>query len=110
MLKLTTITPDVSEAVQTEGRAIAADIRRFNNMKSEEPGFYDLQNPLRSRFNFWKQAWWTTQQRLGLDGRPPVQEIFDLAQVRAQDTSMDEIVINARVILEALNSAPANKP
>ncbi len=108
--KLSTITPEICEAVLAEGREIATGVRRFNEMKSDDPRFYDVQIELRSRFNYWKQAWWTTHQRLGLDGRPPVQEIFDLAQVRAQGTSMDEIVVNARVILEALNPAPVQTP
>ena len=108
--KLTTITPEVSEAVLAEGREIADAIRRFNEMKPEEPRYYDIQVQLRSRFNYWKRAWWTTHQRLGLDGRPPVQEIYDLAEIRAKGTSMNEIVLNARVILEALKPAPAANP
>ncbi len=108
--KLVTITPEISESVIAEGREIAAGVRQFNGMKADEPHFYEVQLELSSRFNFWKLAWWTTHQRLGLDGRPPVQEIYDLALVRAQDTSMDEIVVNARVILEALPPAPAKTP
>lgn len=101
-------TAEITDATLAEGREIAAGIRRFNEMKAEDPQFYNVQVELRTRFNYWKQAWWTIHQIQNLDGRPPVQEIFDLAQVRAQGTSMDEIVLNARVILDALNRpAPA---
>lgn len=99
--------PEITEATLAEGREIAAGIRRFNEMKAEDPRFYEVQIELRSRFNYWKQAWWTIHQIQNLDGRPPVQEIFDLATVREKDTSMDEIVVNARVILEALNRPAA---
>lgn len=98
--------PAVVEAILAEGREIAAGLRRFNTVAADDPAFYDLQMELRSRFNYWKQAWWSAAQITKRDAIPPVQEIFDLAQVRTQGTSMDEIVVNARVILEALR-APA---
>ena len=104
------LAPELTEAVLAEGRDIAEGIRRFNTMKDDAPDFWDVQIQLRGRFNTWKQAWWLMHKRLGLDGRPPVQEIYDLALIRARGTSMDEIEVNARVILEALNSAAEKKP
>jgi hypothetical protein len=101
--------PEVTEAVLAEGRDIAAGIRNFNAMKEDDPRFHDVLLDLRTRFNYWKQAWWVLSQRLGVDGRPPVQEIHDLATVRARGTAMDEIEVNARVILEALNTSAAEK-
>jgi hypothetical protein len=108
--KLANITPAISEALLTEAERIAEGIRLFNEMKAEDPRYYDVQGEYRSRFNRWKQAWWTTFHRLGLDGRAPVQKIHDLAKVRASGTSMDEIVINATAILDALPAATTNKP
>ena len=105
--KLTKISPEVKDAVLAEGREIADGVRKFNEMKSDEPKFWDVQIELRSRFNYWKHAWWVVHQRFGLDGRPPVKEIYDLALVRARESSMDEIEVNARVILEALEPAKA---
>jgi hypothetical protein len=100
---LSTISPEVTNAILADGRDIAEAIQRFNQMKTDEPRFLDEQVQLRSRFNYWKQAWWTVQQRLGLDGRPPVREIRDLAAIRAKETTMDEIVVNADAILAALD-------
>ena len=110
VLQLTTIAPEIRDAVLAEGRDIAVGIRHFNEMKKDAPRFYDVQVELRARFGFWKQAWWTVQRELGLDGRPPVQELYNLALVRAKDTSMDEIVINARAILDALKPAAEKAP
>lgn len=103
------IAPELTEAVLAEGRAIAEGIWQFNTMKGDAPDFWDVQIRLRSRFNTWKQAWWLMHKRLGIDGRPPVQEIHDLAQVRVRGTSMDEIEVNARVILDALEKPSAEK-
>src|SRR5262249_23065036 len=100
--KLTRMSPEVRDAVLAEGREIADGVRKFNEMNKDEPRFWDVQIELRSRFNYWKHAWWTVFRTYGLDGRPPVKEIYDLALVRARDTSMGEIEVNARVILEAL--------
>ncbi len=100
----THVSPEISEAVLAEGREVAAGVRRFNEMKSDEPRFYDVQVELRTRFSHWRHAWWRVHQRTGVDGRPPVQEILDLALVRSKDTSMDEIVINARAHLDALKT------
>ncbi len=96
-------TPEVSEAVLAEGRTIAEGIRESNSMKDTDPEFYQKLNDLRSRFNSWKQSWWVIHQRLGLDGRPPVQEIHELARIRERGTAMDDIELDARVILESLN-------
>ncbi len=64
---------------------------------------------LPTRFNFWKQAWWTIHQRLGVDGRPPVQAIYDLATARARGRAMEEIEVNARVFFEALTKKTEEK-
>ena len=105
VVRLTRVAPEVAEVVLAEGRELAAAIRTFNAMSAEDPGFYDVQVELRSRFNYWHRAWWTVHQRTGADGRPPVQEVLDLALVRAADTSMDEIVVNARAHLGGLEPA-----
>lgn len=103
-------TPELVEAVLAEGRDIAAIIRTFNALPATDPKYHEVPFDLRSRFNDWKQAWWTISRRLGVDGRPPVQEIYDIATVRARGTAMDEIEGNARVILDALNSEAEKKP
>ena len=101
--------PEVVEVVLAEGRDIAEGIRRFNALPENNPKFHDVLLDLRTRFNVWKQAWWTIHQRLGVDGRPPVQAIYDLATVRARGTAMDEIEVNARVFIEALTKKPEEK-
>jgi hypothetical protein len=99
---LTNVAPEVSEAVLAEGREIADGIRRFNGMKEDDASSHNVQMDLRSRFSDWHHAWWTVHQKTGVDGRPPVQEILNLALVRAKEPSMDEIVANARAHLGGL--------
>ena len=101
--------PELAEAVLAEGHDIAADIRMFNELPNTDPKYNEVPPGLRSRFNDWKQAWWTISQCLGVDGRRPVQENYDLATVRARGTAMDEIEGNARVILDQLNKSAAGK-
>ncbi|MBL9190208.1 MAG: hypothetical protein JNK23_22190 [Opitutaceae bacterium] len=101
--------PAVKEALLAEARLIAEGIRASNALAADDPQLPAALMILRSRFNRWKQAWWVVQQRLGLDGRPPVKEIHDLASVRPRGTAMDEIELNARVILDALNKSAARK-
>jgi hypothetical protein len=102
--QLREIKPVISEAVRAEGRAIAGRLKEFNRMNSEEPDFYGVQMELRSRFSYWHRAWWTVHQRSGIDGRPAVQEILELAEVRAKETSMSEIVINAKAHLGGIKT------
>jgi hypothetical protein len=108
VMNLTRISPEVTEAMRTEGRKIALALRDFNQMKSDDPEFYNVQVALRSRFSHWHHAWWNVHRITGVDGRPPVQEILDLARVRAKETSMDEIVINAEAHLRGLELATEN--
>ena len=102
---LETIDPAVTAVVQAEGQAIADGIARFNTLAADDPRFHDVQLELNGRFTAWKHAWWNVHRRLRLDGRPPLQRIYELAQVRGQATNMGDIVVNARVILEALSTA-----
>ena len=101
--QLKAITPEIRDAVIAEGKDITELLRRFNTMQSDDPKLWSTQMELRSRFADWKRAWWIVHQTFGLDGKPPVQEIHDLAVVRAKDTTMVEIVVNAKAILNALN-------
>jgi hypothetical protein len=101
---------ELAEAVLAEGRDIADGIRNFNAPPESDPNFHSVPQDLSSRFNHWKHAWWTLHQRLDVDGRPPVREIHDLALVRAKETGMREIEVNARVILDALEPKPAPQP
>lgn len=103
--------PKVVEAVLAEGHAIADGIRAFNTMTRDDTTFYEVRLGLNTRFNYWKQAWWTIHQRIGVDGRPPVKEIHDLTVGRETGNALDEIEVNARVILEELDkSAAARTP
>jgi hypothetical protein len=110
VVRLARVTPGVAAAVVEEGRAITDAVRAFNAMSEGDPEFHNVQVELRSRFSSWHRAWWTVHRRTGVDGRPPVQEILDLAQVRAAGTSMDEIVVNARAHLEGIPAATAGTP
>jgi hypothetical protein len=103
--------PELVEAVLAEGRAIAAVISQFNARSPADPNHNDAPE-LRSRFSDWRDAWWTIQQQLGVDGRPPVQQIHDLATVRAPGTAMSDIEASARMMLDQLNqdAAAGRKP
>lgn len=100
---------ELVEAVLGEGRAIADAIRRFYALPETDADSSGIPMNLSFRFNTWKHAWWTLHKQLGIDGRPPVQEIHNLALVRAKDAGIGEIEINARVILDALNKPPEDK-
>ncbi|MFC1849064.1 hypothetical protein ACFL27_02535 [candidate division CSSED10-310 bacterium] len=105
VIRLIHITPVVTEAVLADGKEIETNIRRFNTMTPTDPEFYNFQVELRSRFSYWHRAWWNIHQRTDVDARPPVQNILDLAEIRAKETSMDEIVINARAHLDGIPNA-----
>lgn len=108
--KLAQVAPEVSEAVRAEQSRIVEGIKRFNAMKSDDAGYYDLGNELRSRFSYWHRAWWTVHHKTGADGRPLLKEIHDLARVHPEDGFMQEIEVNARVHLEALERKSNQTP
>jgi len=104
--RLSQVTPEISDAVLAEQRQLAAELKRFNDMKADDPKFYEVQIQQRTRFYYWNRAWWTVHQLTGVDGRPPVQELLDLANIRAKDSTMDEIVANAQAHLDGIKSSP----
>jgi hypothetical protein len=110
VVALPELTPAVAEAVLAGGREIAEGIRRFNAMKSDEPGLADTARELCNRFNGWKSVCWAVHQRFGLNVRPALQEIHDLAFDHAPDTAIGDIVIDTRAMLGALAPVEAKKP
>ncbi len=107
---LTLVTPDVSKAVLDEQREILGELRRFNLLTEQDEGYYELGNELRTRFNDWHRAWWTVHQLTGVDGRPPVQEVLDLARVHPGDGFMQEIEVNGRAHLDGIGSPEGDTP
>jgi hypothetical protein len=75
-------------------------------MRPEQPGYDDLGNHIRSRFNRWCTAWEMVQDRSGVDGRPPVEEILKLASVQKENVYMQGVVSDAQVLLGYLAAAP----
>ena len=100
--RLESIQPEVIKAVLSYSQEIESDIRHFNTMEEGDPDFYDLQVRLRSRYINWHRAWWNVYKRTDVDVRTPVQLIHDLAEVRAGETSMDEIVLNTQAFLNGM--------
>jgi hypothetical protein len=62
-----------------------------------------------ARFITWRDAWWVIQSRLGIDGRPPLEDIHNLAAIRAHGTSLSDIEERARVMLDGMNKKPEGK-
>jgi hypothetical protein len=101
--------PALVEAVLAEGRAIAAGIRACHELTSDPAKLARAAVDLSGRFNDWKRAWWVLHGRVGADGRPPVREIHELARAFPRGSTIDEIEVNARVILEQLDKDAAAK-
>ncbi|MCB1865537.1 MAG: YrzE family protein [Chromatiales bacterium] len=108
VVSLEQVQPEIRDAVAAEGEALADALRAFNAMDANDTGFMDTQVALRSRFNEWKTAWWVVIHRFEIDGRTPLQTMRDLAEKRAADTTMGEIVTNAQVLLDEMDKR--NKP
>jgi hypothetical protein len=104
--RLKSLDPVVVQAVRDTGDDIAAEIRKFNMMKPSDPGYIDLASRIRDRFAAWHQAWWSVQQHAGIDTRPLLEEILDLAAVHNDSGHMREVVLIARTHLDALPEAP----
>ncbi|MBL9199050.1 MAG: hypothetical protein JNL39_01035 [Opitutaceae bacterium] len=101
--------PELVEAVLAEGREIADQLRYTGPREPVDPAWDKLVSGLSERFNHWKRAWWVVRQRAGRDGRPPVRAIHDQVKSRPRGTRMDEIEVNARVILDNLEAEAAKK-
>ena len=100
--------PELVEAVLAEGRAIADGIRTFNGMKEDDPTYHELLGDLRARFYYWKQTWWTIHQLIGVDGRPPMKEIHDLALVHGNG-AMSNIEMDSRAFIEEQDKSAATR-
>lgn len=95
--------PELSQAVLDEGKAIADRIRHLTTDSDSDPERLQSLSALSSRFNHWKRAWWIVYQRAGLEGRPIYAEIHSLSLAYPRGTPMDQIELNARVILQEID-------
>lgn len=103
--RLKVVAPEVSKAVLEIAADIEDQIRKFNTMKPDQPGYYELGNDIRNRFKSWSQAWWTVHRVTGVDGRPPLDEILRLASVQKESGHMQEVVLDAEAHLGGMTSA-----
>jgi hypothetical protein len=103
--RLKVVAPEVSKAVLDIAADIEERIRKFNTMKPDQPGYYELGNDIRNRFKSWSQAWWTVHRVSGVDGRPPLEEILKLASVQKDSGHMQEVVLDAEAHLGGLTPA-----
>jgi hypothetical protein len=106
LMSLKTIDPAVVQAMRDVGEDIAADIRRFNDMKPDDPSAMELAWRARTRFGTWHRAWWTVHQNSGIDGRPLIEEILALAKVHPENVHMDEVIVNGEAHLNGIPKAP----
>jgi len=94
---------EIGQALLAEGHEIAEEIRRVAAMESADPSAGQALNELRRRFLSWKQAWWVLHPRLGLEGRPPLQQIHDLASEASPNPVILEIVGETKKMLDSLD-------
>ncbi len=83
-LLTTNATPELLAAVQAYGQSLAAQLRRFNELNIASDCQY-LGRVYRDSFQAWSTAWLALHRQGGLDGRAPLQQILELAQVRSRD-------------------------
>jgi hypothetical protein len=105
---LKVVDPVVLQGMRDVASDLEDQIRKLNKMSREQPGYDDVGNHIRSRFNRWCTAWEMVQDRSGVDGRPPVEEILKLASVQKENVYMQGVVSDAQILLGYL--AAAKKP
>lgn len=102
--RLRKIDPSVTKAMLEIGMGIQDQIRKFNTMKPDQPGYYELGNDIRNKFKAWHNAWWNVHHRTDVDGRPPVEAILDLAKVQKDSGHMQEVADDAQAHLNGMKA------
>ncbi len=103
--QLTVVDPEVVQAMRDIVTGIEDQIRTFNAMNPDQPGYNELANDIRNRFKGWSLAWWHVQRASGADGRAPLEEILQLAQARKDNGQMQEVIAEAENHLSGLPGA-----
>jgi hypothetical protein len=103
--QLKVVDPIVLQAMRDVAADIAEQIRKFNAMSPQQEGYDALGGHIQSRFNRWCAPWEMVQDRSGVDGRPPVEEILKLASVQKGNTYMQGVASDAQVLLGYLAGA-----
>jgi len=103
--RLKMVDPAVIQAMREIAVEIEEQVKKFAAMKPEQEGYADAGNEVRNRYKSWNVAWWNVHQRSGVDGRPPVEAILKLAEVKPEDGFMQEIILDAKAHLGGLTPA-----
>jgi hypothetical protein len=99
---LSSYDPQVVQAMRDVAADFAQEIRKFNSMAPQEPGAEELGAHIRDRFSHWCNTWGPMQNKIHADGRTPVEEILQLASVRAESPTMQAVAESARYLLAYL--------
>jgi len=102
---LTVVDPEVVQAMRDIVTGIEDQIRTFNAMKPDQPGYNELAIDIRNRFKGWSLAWWNVQRASGVDGRPLLEEILQLAKAQKDNAQMQEVIGEAENHLSGLPAA-----
>jgi hypothetical protein len=104
--QLTVVDPEVVQAMRDIATGIEDQLRTLNAMKPDDPNYYELANDIRYRFKGWSLAWRNVQPKSGVDGRPLLEEILQLAKVQKDNGQMQEVIAEAEF---DLSQRPAEK-
>jgi hypothetical protein len=100
------VDPVVLQGMRNVASDLEDQIRKLQAMSPQQAGYDELGNHIRSRFNRWCTAWEMVQERSGVDGRVPVEEILKLASEQKENVFMQGVVADAKVLLGYLAAAP----
>lgn len=82
----------LAPAVEEVGRQIAQQIREVNATPAEADPSYELAGRVSWRFAGWHEAARTLHGRPGVDLRPVLKQILELARVRRESLAMQDVV------------------
>jgi hypothetical protein len=82
----------LAPAVEEVGREIAQQIRQVNATSAEADPSYELAGQVEVRFAGWSEAARTLHGRPGVDLRPVMKQILELARVRSESLALQDVV------------------
>jgi hypothetical protein len=104
--ELPVVDPLVIQALRDVAGDMEAQIRKFKAMSPQQPGYDDVGKEIGQRFNSWGHPWEYVHRVSGVDGRPPVEEILQLATAGKPSPQMQGVINDAQVLLGWVSAAP----
>ncbi|HEX4810575.1 MAG TPA: hypothetical protein VH325_16685 [Bryobacteraceae bacterium] len=89
--------PQILDALHEVANAIQDQLKAFNEMSPQDPGYTEAADQIMTRYNRWANPWFVLHETNPSEGRPPIDAMLRLASLKhKEEPHMMALIQNAQ--------------